>query len=158
MPDVTPDVPDVTPNVTPDLAPDVPPDPALGERWNTLVRRLIDTAAVSGLVRELAWQSELEKIAPGSTVVWHLRVEHESLRTASLCEALSSAVSEAIGAPLRLEIAAETPRDSPARREAAERARRQAQAEASIHEDPGVRGVLAQFKTARIVQGSIKPI
>ena len=45
-----------------------------------------------------------------------------------------------------------------ARRDAAGRLRRQAEAEATIQGDPLVRELLAQFKTARIVPGSIKPI
>jgi DNA polymerase-3 subunit gamma/tau len=47
--------------------------------------------------------------------------------------------------------------DSLARRDAAERARRQAQAEQIIHDDPLVQALMAQYKTARIVPGSIKP-
>jgi DNA polymerase-3 subunit gamma/tau len=142
----------------PDSAPPDSPDPVLGERWNSVVRRLIEMAEVSGLVRELAWQSELVSVESGSPVVWHLRAEHESLRTPALCEALSVAVSQSVGAPLRIELDAGVPRDSPARREAEQRARRQAQAEASIHDDPVVRELLSQFKTARIVPGSIKPV
>ena len=47
--------------------------------------------------------------------------------------------------------------DSTTKREAAERARRQAQAEQIIHDDPLVRALMAQYKTARIVPGSVKP-
>jgi DNA polymerase-3 subunit gamma/tau len=133
-------------------------DPALSERWNELVRRLIDTAAVSGLVRELAWQSVLVAIESGAPVAWHLRVEHEALRSAGLRDKLAAAVSEAIGAPLRLVLEAGTPADSPAQREAAERQRRQRQAEQTIHDDPVVRELMSQFKSARIVPGSIKPL
>jgi DNA polymerase-3 subunit gamma/tau len=50
------------------------------------------------------------------------------------------------------------PTDSPARRDAAERERRQRQAESSIHSDPLVIDLMSQFKGARIVPGSIKPI
>jgi DNA polymerase-3 subunit gamma/tau len=49
------------------------------------------------------------------------------------------------------------PTDTPATRDAAERARRQAAAEATIESDPVVRELLGQFKTARIVPGSIRP-
>ena len=49
------------------------------------------------------------------------------------------------------------PGDSPARREAAARARRQQQAEQIMTSDPLVRELMSQFKTARIVPGSIKP-
>ena len=47
--------------------------------------------------------------------------------------------------------------DTPARRDAAERARRQAEAEQIIHDDPLVQALMAQYKTARIVPGSVKP-
>ena len=56
------------------------------------------------------------------------------------------------------ELDSAVPQDTPARREAAERERRQQQAEATIHNDPLVRDLMTQFKTARIVPGSIKPI
>jgi DNA polymerase-3 subunit gamma/tau len=59
---------------------------------------------------------------------------------------------------LRLVLEAAVPADSPARRDAAERARRQRQAEDEIHGDPLVRELMAQFKGARIVPGSIKPL
>jgi DNA polymerase-3 subunit gamma/tau len=49
------------------------------------------------------------------------------------------------------------PGDSPARREAEAAARRQREAEAIIHDDPLVQAMLAQFSTARIVPGSIRP-
>jgi DNA polymerase-3 subunit gamma/tau len=47
--------------------------------------------------------------------------------------------------------------DTPAKRIAAERQRRQQEAEKIIRNDPLVQEMLAQFKTARIVPGSIKP-
>ena len=50
-----------------------------------------------------------------------------------------------------------TPADSPARRDALVRAQRQAVAEETILTDPVVQALLGQFKTARIVPGSIKP-
>ena len=48
--------------------------------------------------------------------------------------------------------------DSPALREAAERARRQAEAEQAIENDPLVRALMSQYKTARIVPGSVKSL
>jgi DNA polymerase-3 subunit gamma/tau len=51
-----------------------------------------------------------------------------------------------------------TPLDSPALREAAARARAQQQAEQTMTADPVVRELMSQFKTARIVPGSIKPV
>jgi DNA polymerase-3 subunit gamma/tau len=75
-----------------------------------------------------------------------------------LVEKLRTALAEALEvAPLRLEVEAGAVGDSPARREAAERERRLREAEAVIHNDPLVQEMLAQFSTARIVPGSIKP-
>jgi DNA polymerase-3 subunit gamma/tau len=50
------------------------------------------------------------------------------------------------------------PQDSPARRDAAERERRQRLAEDAIRNDPLVLDLMSQFKSARIVPGSIKPL
>jgi len=58
---------------------------------------------------------------------------------------------------LRIEIEAGATVDTPAARDAAERERRQAEAEKLINEDPLVRALMAQYKTARIVPGSVKP-
>jgi DNA polymerase-3 subunit gamma/tau len=47
--------------------------------------------------------------------------------------------------------------DSPAIRATAERDRRQREAEQIIHNDPLVQALMQQYKTARIVPGSVKP-
>ena len=47
--------------------------------------------------------------------------------------------------------------DTPAARDAAERDRRQAEAERVIQDDPLVKALMAQYKTARIVPGSVRP-
>ena len=112
---------------------------------------------VSAMVRELALQAELVEQGAGAAPLWRLRVERESLRTAALCDKLQAALAEALGMPaLRLQVDCGATRDTPARRLAAERLRRQQQAEQIIHDDPLVQEMLAQFKTARIVPGSIK--
>jgi hypothetical protein len=85
-------------------------------------------------------------------------VERESLRAPALRDKLAAALAAALGMPLQLELEAGVPDDNPARRDAAERQRRQAAAEAAIQADPVVRELLSQFKTARIVPGSIKPL
>jgi DNA polymerase-3 subunit gamma/tau len=59
---------------------------------------------------------------------------------------------------VQLQLVAGVPGDPPARREAAERERLQHAAEATIRDDPLVRELLSQFKGARIVPGSIKPV
>ena len=132
---------------------------ALGERWAVLVRQMIDSASITALVRELAMQAQclaLDESAP--SVVCRLRVERETLRAPAQADKLQSALAEALQRPVRIEFEAGVADDSPARREAAERARRQAQAEQIIHDDPLVQALMAQYKTARIVPGSVKPL
>jgi DNA polymerase-3 subunit gamma/tau len=132
-------------------------DPALGDRWLVAVKPLADAGTITGLVRELAWQGQLVAIEPGSPVVWRLVVEHDALRAPGLRDKLAEALGASLSQTLRLEVDLGRPTDTPARREADERARRQQAAEATILADPDVRALLDQFKTARIVPGSIKP-
>ena len=106
-------------------------------------------------MRELALQAQCVAI-DGER--WRLRVERESLRTPALADKLQAALAALLGAPLRLEVEAGVASDSPALREAALRERRQHEAERIIQDDPLVQSMLQQFKTARIVPGSVKPI
>jgi DNA polymerase III subunit gamma/tau len=130
----------------------------LGERWVSLVGMLNQRQAISALVRELAMQAQLLEQRDGAEPLWRLRVERESLRAAPLVEKLRAALADALGiAPLQLVIVGGAVTDSPAKREAAERERAQREAEAVIHNDPLVKEMLAQFSSARIVPGSIKP-
>ena len=131
----------------------------LGDRWCALVQSLIERAAVTALVRELAWSSALVAIDEAAApAAWSLIVEREALRQKGLADKLTAALAALLGSPLQLTLLPGTPDDSPARRDAALRARRQAEAEATIRSDPVVRELLAQFKGARIVPGSVKPI
>jgi DNA polymerase-3 subunit gamma/tau len=59
---------------------------------------------------------------------------------------------------LRLVVEAGGAGDTLARRDAEARAAAQHEAERLIRDDPAVRELMAQFTTARIVPGSIKPI
>jgi DNA polymerase III subunit gamma/tau len=130
----------------------------LGERWVTLVALLNQRQSISALARELAMQAQLIEQRDGAQPLWRLRVERESLRAAAHVEKLRAALAEALGiVPLQLEVEAGAVTDSPAKREAAERERRQREAEAIIHNDPLVKEMLAQFSSARIIPGSIKP-
>ena len=133
-------------------------DSALGDRWAGLVRQLTESG-LAALVRELASQGGLRRVDE-STVppTWHLLVERETLRTPALADKLAAALAAVLGQPLRLELEPGAPEDSPARRDAAERLRMQAAAEAQIRDDPVVQALLKQYKTARIVPGSIKPV
>ena len=131
---------------------------ALGERWLALVAMLNQRQSISALVRELAMQAQLVEQRDGAEPLWRLRVERESLRATAHVEKLRAALAEALGiAPLKLEVEAGAVTDSVAKREAAERERLQRQADEIIRNDPLVREMLAQFPSARIVPGSVKP-
>ncbi|MFM7532617.1 MAG: hypothetical protein ACKO5J_09040, partial [Rubrivivax sp.] len=137
------------------------PDPALGDRWQALVTALNASGRLSGLARELALQGALVAVGestPGEGApTWTIEVEHEPLRGEALADKLREAIHAELGAPVWLRVVAGAATDSPARREAAERVRRQQAAERAIHEDPGVRELLAQFPGARVVPGSVRP-
>jgi len=131
---------------------------ALGARWAELVREMVGAGSIGAFVRELAMQAECVALDETATpVVCGLRVERETLRASVQCEKLQAALAGVFGRAVRLDVQAGVATDSPARRDAAERARRQAQAEQIIHDDPLVQALMAQYKTARIVPGSIKP-
>ncbi len=131
------------------------------DRWAALVAELVATAGVTAMVRELAMQAECLGVSGGSdggvAAVWRLRVERENLRAPALRERLQAAVAQLAQREVRIEIEAGPALDSPARRDATERERRQAEAERVIHDDPLVKALMSQYKTARIVPGSIKP-
>ena len=127
---------------------------ALGERWHALAPQL----GLNALARELALQAEcLEIDETAEPQRWRFRVERESLRQPGLQEKLQAALTALTGKPARVEIEAGRASDSPALRDTLAVRARQRQAEAIILEDPEVQQLLAQFKTARILPGSIKP-
>ncbi|MEP7099815.1 MAG: DNA polymerase III subunit gamma/tau, partial [Burkholderiales bacterium] len=131
---------------------------ALGARWAELVAGLNAAGSISAFARELAMQAQCIALDEQTTpIVCRLRVERETLRAAAPCEKLQAALAEAFQRAVRLEVEAGAAEDSPAKRDAAERSRRQAQAEQIIHDDPLVQALMAQYKTARIVPGSVKP-
>ena len=159
---------DASPAAPPPIAAE-PPAPALmagpvagselGDRWYALVKPLCEQGQLAALARELALQAGLRAIDEAAAPPrWQLTVERESLRAAPLRDKLAAALQAALGHAVELDLQAGTPDDSPARRDAAARLRRQAEAEAAIQGDPVVRELLAQFETARIVPGSIRPI
>jgi DNA polymerase-3 subunit gamma/tau len=130
----------------------------LGERWAAVVDGLLAEGRITALTRELAWQAQCVAHAQsdGGTE-WQLRVEREMLRAPAHVERLRAALEAAAGAAVRLEVVGGRTTDTPALRASAERERRQRAAEASIAEDPLVRSLLAEYKTARIVPGSVQP-
>ena len=134
-------------------------DAAAAERWVETVRRLIEAGSIAAMVRELAMQAEGLAVGESAGEThWRLRVERENLRAPALREKLQAAVAEALRMPVRLELEAGTAVDTPAERAAEARRQRQARAEQEIHDDPLVKALLAQYKTARIVPGSVKPL
>jgi DNA polymerase-3 subunit gamma/tau len=128
----------------------------LGTRWNEIVGRMVEAGSISALVRELAMQAQcLAADEQGS--VWRLRVERETLRAPAQRDKLQAALADLLQRPVQLEIEAGVATDTPSLRAAAERTRRQNEAEQIIHNDPLVQALMKQFKTARIVPGSVKP-
>ena len=131
---------------------------ALGERWAALVRQLNDAGLISALARELAMQAQCVALdEQAATLVCRLRVERETLRASAHCDKLQAALADVLQRAVRLEVEAGVVEDSASKRDAAERARRQIEAEQIIHDDPLVQALMAQYKTARIVPGSVKP-
>ena len=133
---------------------------ALGEQWAALIRPMVADARITAMARELALQAELLAVAPadGGGRQWQLRVERETLRSAALVAKLAAALQAALGEPVVLLVQAGLPQDSIARRDALARDQAQASAEQTIQADPVVRALMAQFPTARVVPGSIKPV
>jgi DNA polymerase-3 subunit gamma/tau len=131
---------------------------ALGDRWAGVVGELAGQGAITALVRELAMQAECVAIDDAADPpLWRLRVERESLRAPAQRDRLEAALAAHLGGPVRLDVEAGVAADTPAQREAALRAARQAAAEQAIAGDPLVRSLMQQYKTARIVPGSVKP-
>jgi DNA polymerase-3 subunit gamma/tau len=126
----------------------------LGERWAALVKRL----SLVAMARELALQAECIALdESGELSSFTLRVERDSLRQPGLQDKLQAALSTLLERPVRVEMVPGLAQDSPALRDAAETQARQRQTEQIVFDDPLVQQLLSQFKTARIVPGSIKP-
>jgi DNA polymerase-3 subunit gamma/tau len=136
-----------------------PQTSALGDRWSALVQGLAERGRIGALVRELAWQAGVQTcVESDAGCEWILTVERETLRADSLRERLEAALSEELGGSQRLTLEPGVPLDSVARREAWQRQRRQAEAEQLVRDDPAVQALLAEFETARIVPGTVRPL
>jgi DNA polymerase-3 subunit gamma/tau len=123
-----------------------------GDVWYEVVQQLVQAEAINALVRELALQSQL--VARDSDT-WMLRVERESLNSATSRERLQAALANA-GHAVRLTVEVGRVMDSPAKRNAAAAAAKQEAAEALILNDPYVQTLMRDFG-AKIVPGSIQP-
>ncbi len=134
-------------------------DAAAGDEWDRVVREMLARGSIAALARELAMQAQCTSIeSDAEGPIWRLRVEREMLRSPAQVERLQSALGDVLGQVVRLRVEAGVAIGSPSQRDAAERARRQAHAERVIHDDPLVQALLTQYKGARIVPGSVKPI
>jgi len=123
-----------------------------GDFWHTLVSQMAADETINALVRELALQSQL---VARDTDSWMLRVERESLNSATSRERLQQALATA-GHAVRLTVEVGRVQDSPAMRNAWAAAERQLAAESTILNDPYVQGLMRDYG-ARIVPGSIQP-
>jgi DNA polymerase III subunit gamma/tau len=131
----------------------------LGDRWNTLVKKLVEQGQLSALLLQLASQAGLAQVdSTTQPPQWQLVVEREPLRNAVLVDKLAALLATELGHPVQLQVQPGVPPDSPSQRDAAQRAQLQAQAENTIHNDPVVLALLAQYSTARVVPGSVKPL
>lgn len=147
-----------TPAASPAFLPELSPDQqARGDRWFALVKRLIENNAIAALVRELAQQSCCVAVDE-SGLQWQLQVERDILGSPQNVERLTKAIREALGPDAQLTVSKGPAVDTPAQRDAQLAAQRQADAEREIREAPEVQTLMQQFKTARIVPGSIRPL
>lgn len=130
----------------------------LGDRWTEWVEQMVQHGSIGALVRELAMQSQCLAIdTEAKPARVRLRTERETLRATAQRDKLQAALSQLLDRAVEIDLEAGAADDSPALRAAAERERRQREAEQIIHNDPLVQALMAQYKTARIVPGSIKP-
>ena len=131
----------------------------LGTRWYTLIGQCAEAGKLIAMVRALAMQSELVHCeTDGDTPIWRLRVGLETLRNPALADKLAAILRELTGQNLQLVVEMGDPQDTPLKRDAAEADRRQRAAIDEIQSDATVRALLAQFQTARILPGSVKPL
>ena len=130
----------------------------LGTKWYGLIQQLADAGKLIAMVRALAMQSELMACEPGDVPTWRLRVTLETLRNPALADKLAGILRELTGESLQLAVEMGNAHDTPLKRDAAEADRRQRAAIDEIHSDATVRALLAQFQTARILPGSVKPL
>jgi DNA polymerase III subunit gamma/tau len=131
----------------------------LAALWAHTVQRLCDAGSITALVRELAMQASCVAMTPfdgTAAAKWHLHVAQAPLRAPVHQEKLQAALAELQGHPVQLLVDAGQAPDSPAQRTMAKQQEQQQYAEHAVQNDPMVQLLMQQFKTARIVPGSVK--
>ena len=128
----------------------------LGERWQALIAPL----GLTALTRELAMQAQCVGVDDAGDAddapTWTLRVERDSLRQPALKDKLQTALVTALQRQILIVLEPGLATDSPALRDAAHAQTRQRAAEQIVRDDPLAQALMLQFKTARIVPGSIR--
>ena len=132
--------------------------PTVGERWALRCSALIEAGAIAALVRELALQAQCLAIDDDAAAsVWRLRVEREIAARAGAGAEAAGGARGLLDRPVRA-------RDRGRRRRATRRrcatppsARGASRGRADDPRRPVRAGMMAQYKTARIVPGSVKP-
>lgn len=127
------------------------PQAGLDDLWDQTVRQLVQGESVTGLVRELALQSQLVHRGDDG---WVLRAPRESLLQSQA--RLQAALAQA-GVCQRLEVRFGDVTDSPALRAQAALAERHRQAADIINNDPFVQAMMRDFG-AKIVPGTLQPV
>ncbi len=126
---------------------------AAAPAWTELVEKL----RVSGMTRMLAQHCELAA-RDGARVDLRIAQAHQHLVEKTYQDRLKAALDEYFGEPVRLTIAiADAAGSSPAAIADREKQHKQAEAIASIEQDPFVRELVENLD-ARVVESSIKPL
>jgi len=130
------------------------------DRWDAYVRSLATTGQLSGLVRELAWQSQWirDDLSQPDQPIWLLRVPHDALKAPALRDKFQELLRTHLNVALRLEVERGDVLDSASLRDAQRRREAMARAESAIREDETVQDWLAAFPGARVIPGSIQPV
>ncbi len=129
--------------------------PAASGDW----REMIESLAISGMVKQLAVNCVLNELA-GNRVALTLDSAHHSLLTPRAQQRLQQALADYLDRDIHLEIqVGDTPAkvETPAKAVAREQDERQQQAEQSIEQDSFVQAMKDSFN-AEIVPGSVKPV
>ncbi|HCX80455.1 MAG: DNA polymerase III, subunit gamma and tau [Curvibacter sp. RIFCSPHIGHO2_12_FULL_63_18] len=124
-----------------------------GDFWHATVQQLIQTEAITAMVRELALQSQL---IARDTDQWLLRLERETLNQPGTRDRLTAALAAA-GFAVKLVVEVGRVTDNPSRRNAAASAEKQVAAEKIINDHPFVQSLVRDFG-AKIVPGSLRPL